>query len=328
MDLPKILIALLLGSILIFRLSSASGIKPDAQDPGSGYRSYLSETIQKLLPEPQSALLSGILLGVKSNLPQDFRKALSNTSTTHIVVASGQNLTFVTGFVLALSPLIGKKKSITSSLIVIFIYSLLAGFQVPIVRAAIMLILISLAKLLNREADDWWIILLTVSVMLIYEPNWLSSISFQLSVLATVAVVILAPEVVKRIEFLPEIVKEGLAVSFCAQALTMPIIAANFYQISLSGVVVNSLVLWTIPYIMLTGASALALGLVNTFLGQLTALVPGILLTYFVYIINFFNSFGSLTIGTYSPLVWVGYYLIILGIYLYIKRLNEVDINP
>ncbi len=325
----KILIILILASILIFRLSSASGIQPQSEDFGLEYRSYLSETVQKLLPEPQSALLSGILLGVKSNLPQDFRKALNNTSTTHIVVASGQNLTFVSGFVLALSPLIGRKKSIISSLLVIFIYSLLAGFQVPIIRAAIMLILISLAKLLNREADDWWIILLTVATMLIYEPNWLTSISFQLSVLATVAVIILAPEVIKRVQFLPEIIKEGLAVSACAQALTMPIIAANFYQISLIGVFVNALVLWTIPFIMITGALSLALGLINQTLGQIAALVPGIALTYFVYIVNLFNSyFGSLTVGVISPLVWVGYYLIILGIYLYFKRLNETNSTP
>lgn len=328
MDLPKIIITFIL-SILIFRLSSASGVQPQSEDFGLEYRSYLSETVQKLLPEPQSALLSGILLGVKSNLPQDFRKALNNTSTTHIVVASGQNLTFVSGFVLALSPLIGRKKSIISSLFVIFIYSLLAGFQVPIIRAAIMLILVSLAKLLNREADDWWIILLTVAAMLIYEPNWLTSISFQLSVLATVAVIILAPEVIKRVQFLPEIIKEGLAVSVCAQALTMPIIAANFYQISLIGVFVNALVLWTIPYIMITGALSLAIGMMNQTLGQIAALVPGIALTYFVYIVNLFNSyFGSLTVGVISPLVWVGYYLLILGIYLYFKRLNETNSTP
>lgn len=324
MDWAKLVIILILISILIFRLSSSDGIQPQAEDLGSEYRSYLSETVQKLLPEPQSALLSGILLGVKSNLPQDFRKALNNTSTTHIVVASGQNLTFVSGFILALAPFFGRKKTVLFSLFAILFYTVLAGFQVPILRAAIMLTLMSISKLINREADNFWILLITVSSMLIYEPAWLFSISFQLSVLATIAVIILAPEVIKRVKFLPEIVKEGMVVSFCAQALTMPIIAANFYQISLSGVVVNALVLWTIPFIMITGAGALALALINLSLGQLAALIPGIALTYFVYTVNIFNSsFGSLTVGIISPLVWIGYYLIIVGVYLYLKRLNE-----
>lgn len=328
MDLPKILIVSILASILIFRLGASDGLETQIEDLGADYRNYLAETVQKLLPEPQSALLSGILLGAKSNLPRDFRKALNNTSTSHIVVASGQNLTFVSGFILALAPFFGRKKTVLFSLFAILFYTVLAGFQVPILRAAIMLTLMSISKLINREADNFWILLITVSSMLIYEPAWLFSISFELSVLATIAVVILAPEIIKRVKFLPEIVKEGVVVSLCAQLLTMPIIAANFYQISLSGVVVNALVLWTIPFIMITGAGALALALINLSLGQIAALIPGIALTYFVYIVNLFNSsFGSLTVGIISPLVWIGYYLIILGIYVYIKKINQIKEN-
>src|SRR5436190_24186628 len=112
MDSVKILIISILASILIFRVFTAdpNSIDTPNEDLGITQRYYLTEVAKKILPEPQSSLLAGILFGEKSELPQDFRKALSYTSTTHIVVASGQNLTFVVGFFLALAPFLGRKK--------------------------------------------------------------------------------------------------------------------------------------------------------------------------------------------------------------------------
>lgn len=323
MNLPKLLTSVILASILLFRLSSMGSSESQSAEGLVKERFYLSETINNILPQPQSALLAGILIGAKQDLPQEFKKALTNTSTIHIVVASGQNLTFVSGFFLCLAPLVGRKKSVLISFTAIIFYLFLAGFQIPLLRAAVMLTLASIAKLLNREADTWWILSLTVVSMLIFEPSWINSISFQLSVLATIAVVILAPEVIKRITFLPEIIKENLVVSLCAQLLTLPIIASNFYQISFIGVIVNALVLWTIPIIMLSGSIAVLAGLVNLTAGWLLALIPGVFLTYFVYVVNFFSiQFGSLTVGNISIFVWIGYYLLILAGYLYLKKAN------
>src|SRR5260221_13083926 len=63
-------------------------------------RQSLADQSNKLLPQPQAALLNGIVLGLKSDLPSEIKQALVNTSTVHIVVASGQNLTLLSGFLL------------------------------------------------------------------------------------------------------------------------------------------------------------------------------------------------------------------------------------
>ena len=75
-------------------------------------RSLISETVSHILPQPQAGLLSGIVFGIKSELPSDFNKALTDTSTVHIVVASGQNLTLLSGFILCLASFFGRKKII------------------------------------------------------------------------------------------------------------------------------------------------------------------------------------------------------------------------
>jgi competence protein ComEC len=270
-----------------------------------------------------------MVLGVKNSLPFEFSNALRKTSTIHMVVVSGQNLTLLSGFILTLASIFGRRKTILLNLGVIVFYAFLTGFQIPVIRAAIMVILASTAQLFDREADSWWILGITGALMLIYNPNWLLSISFQLSFLATIGVVIVAPEVINRLNFLPNLIKQDLGVSFAAQALTWPIIAINFNQASLVGLFANALVLWTVPAVMISGAVALLVSLISLPLGALLALIPGILLTYFSYVVTFFNRFftSSIYIDDVSVFGWFGYYVLLLGLYLWIRKSNLEKIS-
>lgn len=281
----------------------------------------LSERSLELLPQPQAALLMGMVLGVKGDLPQEFRRALTNTSTIHIVVVSGQNLTMLSGFILLSAPFMGRRKTILLSIATVVFYAVLTGLQVPVIRAGIMVIATFAAQLFNREGGGFRTLLITVLLMLIFNPHWLLSISFQLSVLATIGVVILAPALIERAKYIPDLIKQDLVVSLCAQLMVLPIIAINFHQLSLVGIVVNTLVLWTVPGVMIFGAAGLILSFISFELGQLMILIPGILLTYFVNIVEFFNQkWVSVYIGNYSFLLWIGYYLLILSFYLALKK--------
>ena len=80
---------------------------------------YLVGICQQVMPEPQSSLLAGILIGEKQSLDPDFKKALINTSTIHMVVVSGQNLSMLAGFLLTLAPWIGRKKTIVGTIAIL-----------------------------------------------------------------------------------------------------------------------------------------------------------------------------------------------------------------
>lgn len=286
------------------------------------FRFNLSQRVEALLPQPQAGLLSGMVLGLKSSLPSDFKNALRKTSTIHIVVVSGQNLTLVGGLILNLSYLFGRRKTTVLSIFAILFYAVLTGLQVPVIRAGIMVLSSSAAKLLGREGDSGAALIFVSAGMLLYNPAWLFSISFQLSVLATVGVVFLAPAVTQKIQKVPGIIRENLAVSLSAQLLTLPVIAANFHQMSLIGVIVNTLVLWLISFVMVTGSLAIALSFISISIGWVFALIPGVMLTYFVYIVQFFSSFpvASVYVPAANWMVWVGYYVLLLGIYLHLRK--------
>lgn len=315
----------ILGLVILFlvRVYQIGGLSKPEPDPfltdlASAFipaRQFLSSQINQITPFPQSTLLSGILLGVQSNLPQGLKIALKNSSTIHIVVVSGQNLTLVAGFVMSLTFLLGRKKTVVSALLVIILYALLTGLQLPVLRAALMVGLGFLAQLLGKERTAWWTLLLTAAVMLIYNPNWLLSISFQLFFLATVGVIVVAPILMGYFKFLPEVFKQDLVVSLSAQLLTWPIIAANFHQLSVFGVLVNSLILWIVSPVMISGIIVLVVSLVFLPLETIIGLFPTALLTYFIYIVSFFNNLPAnvLYVSKVNPVVWVGYYVMVVG---------------
>lgn len=306
--------------LFIARVLSVGGIDPTYRDQElktfEPLRVRLEEVLDQTLPYPQSALLSGILLGSNSRLPFYLKQQLKDTSTIHMVVVSGQNLSMLAGFIMSLVYLLGRRKAVVLTLMVIVFYSVLTGFQVPVIRAAVMVLFTYLAQILGKERQGAWILFLTAGLMLLYQPNWLLSISFQLSFLATFGVVAVAPVMVDHLSKVPRILREDLGVTLSAQLMVLPVIAYNFGQISVIGVVVNSLILWSIPLVMISGFISLCLGIIHTFLGQVAGLVPGILLTYFIDVVQLFAEIpgASLRVGETGMVLWIGYYLLIFSL--------------
>ncbi|MBI4036673.1 ComEC/Rec2 family competence protein [Candidatus Daviesbacteria bacterium] len=290
-------------------------------------RIFLTEQVKKFLPSPQAQLLSGIVLGAKQDLPYELKFALRDTSTLHIVVASGQYLTILAGFIMHLSGLIKRKIAVSATLVLIIVYTLLTGAQIPILRAAVMFFLASLAQTFGRQNDGLRVLIIVAGLFLLVNPRWITDLSFQLSFLASFGVIVVAPILEKVMNFLPNIIKENLAVTLGAQLLVIPVVAANFHQLSYVSLFANVLVLWIIPYIMGVGFVFLLLGSLIPFLGQILSFALNIMLTYFIYIVEFFASlpFAWEYVGEFLWIVWVGYYLMITGILLALEKKNHTQ---
>lgn len=281
-------------------------------------RNSLDQRIGQLLPSPQAELLSGILLGQNKSLPGQLKLALRDTSTLHIVVASGQNLSLVAGFFLCLAGLIKRRQAILFSLLAVSLYTLLTGMQVPILRAAVMFSLSSLAEVFGRQRSGGWVLGLTAGAMLLVNPLWISDLSFQLSFLATFGVIVVAPILLKFLDKIP-FLGQDLAVTTGAQVMVMPVIIQNFHQLSIVGIFANLFVGWTVLFIMIFGFLAIIFG-------SVFSLITNVLLTYFIYVVKFFASlpFAWEYVGEQIWIVWIGYYLILAGILITLNKKLDV----
>ena len=209
-----------------------------------GLKGKIESWYQRLLPEPEASLLSGIVLGSKRGLPQDFWRALQSTGTLHIVVASGYNVTIVIGTVIALlGGLLKRPLAIGLGIAAVVIYSFMAGMEPAIVRAAIMGSLAYFGQVLGRPSDGLRLLLLAAAAMLLYNPLFIFDVGFQLSFMATLGLILICPR-------FPGWLPRGLSESLAAQIMVWPILVYNFGQMSLIGILANSLIVYFVPLAM------------------------------------------------------------------------------
>lgn len=252
-------------------------------------RKRIIETYQKSLPEPHASLVAGITIGSKSSLPKAFWESLKKTGTAHVVVASGMNVTLVASFLIGILILfLPRRKAIPLALSGVWIYSLLSGFDAPIVRAAIMGSIAFMAQGLGRLYVAWRALFLSAAAMLIIRPDWITDLGFILSFVATASLMLFERKIARLIHFVPGIFREGLSTSLAAQIGVAPILFITFGQFSLLSPVINALILWTIPVITILGGMAGIVGLVSAFLGKVILLLCFPLTTWFIWIVKIF----------------------------------------
>ena len=156
----------------------------------SDLRDRISKNVGALLPAREATLVVGTVLGVDT-ISQEFRQQLIKTGTIHVVVVSGQNLMIVAGIFLALTKYLGRRQSMILAILAMFAYAFLTGFEPPVVRASIMVLVSTLAIFLGREASVAWSLLIAALLIVLVWPQALFEVSFQLTFAATLGIVTL-----------------------------------------------------------------------------------------------------------------------------------------
>jgi competence protein ComEC len=131
-----------------------------------------------------------------------------------------------------------------------------------IIRAAIMGEITLLGLLFERQKEFYTALAASALLLLIFDPQSLFDIGFQLSFTATWSLVYIAPVLEKK---LPKI----LAISIAPIIATAPIIAFYFSQVTIGAVVSNLLVLPWVEFLVVLGFSATMVGFVLLPLAQI-----------------------------------------------------------
>jgi competence protein ComEC len=209
-----------------------------------------------------------------------------------------------------------RQVAIFLSILAIIFYALLAGFEPSIVRASIMGILVFSAQILGRQTLAINSLCLAGFGMLFLDPSLTSDVGFQLSFAATLGILYIKPIFGKKKGIISE-----LSTTIAAQISTLPILLANFGTYSVYSVLVNGLVLWTVPILMMVGGVGAIFGLILMPLGQIFIYLCYPLLLYFESVVNFFGNMGGvLTIQSFPWQFAVGYYCLLISFLLFVFK--------
>ena len=254
------------------------------------FRRQIELVYNRSLSEPEASLLAGIVLGAKRGLPGDFWQALQKTGTLHIVVASGYNVTFVIRVIIKyLAGWVKRRTAVISGILAVILYTVMAGAEPAIIRAAIMGSLAYFGQVLGREADGIRLLTAASMVMILVDPMLVFDVGFQLSVAATAGLLFISPllgKLFNRIWLVGKDVSESLS----AQLAVWPILLITFGNLSVFSILVNSLILWLVPIIMNLGMVLALAGSVSMGLGQVVGWLVYGPLHLMVQVIKWFGS--------------------------------------
>lgn len=294
----------------------------------SSIRQKIISLFERTLPSTSSALLLGIVFGIKGSMPKQFLDDLRTSGVLHIIAASGMNVTITGGFLSSLFGFFFKRQvALVLSIFGILFYAVLSGLGASIIRASIMGILVFSAQILGRQRMASYGLLIAGYGMLFVSPNILKDVGFQLSFVATAGLLYIRPlfekkDKIKKILNM-SLVGEELVTTISAQIATLPILLANFGTYSIWSVVVNTLVLWTVPILMILGGIG-AFFVVIEPIGKLFLYFSLPLLVYFEWVVNAFAElWGKFHIENIPWEFIVGYYLIVGSLILIFREKSQ-----
>lgn len=294
-------------------------------DQARDIRDWFAGIITKVIGQPQAGLGLGFLVGQRSSLPVELDDQLRIVGLTHIVVASGYNLTILVRLARRLLAGVSKYLTAASSCLMIAGFMLVTGFSPSMSRAGLVAVLSLAAWYYGRKISPFVLLPLVAALTLMVNPSFAwGDVGWYLSFAAFGGVMIAAPLMQQYFfgKAKPSFIRQILGETIAALLVTAPIIMFVFGQYSPYAIISNLLVVPTIPYIMLavflTGVISLALPIL-----ALPISLPAVgLLHYVTTIVQWIASLPGAKIEvTLSPLGMVLYYLLLclIGFYMWFK---------
>ena len=262
-------------------------------------------------------LITGILLGKRSDLPSETLEFFRNSGTFHVLSVSGLHVGLVAmfcyfGFSRFRLP---EKALYLLTILAVLIYACLIGFRPSVFRAALMTILFLFAVIIDRDADLFNLLAFAALVLLLLNPQQLWDVGFQLSFVAVASIVFFVPKMEKPLRRLWEgtdaspsssrtiltkfrnTTVKWLVLSYlvtlAAQIGTGPLIAYYFFRTYPMGIIVGPFAVGLVSLIVAVGMVSISVGFIWLPLAKLLALLNHALVSIFLVLIGMFGGGGG-----------------------------------
>ena len=292
--------------------------------------------INQIMPQPEAALLNGILLGLDNDLPDSLATAYQRTGTAHIIAISGFNIAIIAGlFAIFFGKLFPRGWAALLTILSVTLYTLLVGAGPSVVRAALMASLSLLGQLIGRRQTGLNTLAFVAAVMALFNPTVLWDVSFLLTFGATLGLVLFASRFQTGFENILQkrfstqtsgklagLVAEYCLFTFAAQLTTLPVTLFIYERLSPVALLANPLVLPPQPALMVLGLIALLGGLIYLPLGHLLGYLAWPLLAYTNRTVEFFAALPTGNAGLGRLNLWAAllYYVVLIGLALWRPR--------
>lgn len=264
-------------------------------------KSAVIARVNELHSEPQASLVAGILVGARRAIPPDILQNFNTAGLTHVLAVSGYNVSMmITVFGYLLRGAARRRRDAGMFFGVLCLVAF-TGFSASVLRAAWMGCIALVAQMAGRRGSGIHLLLVSGVIMVLFSPRMiLVDLSFQLSFLSTLGILLFMPKIeafeqqltarpgFMWISKIPPFMREGFYVTLAAQVFTTPLLLYQFGRFSLIAPVANIFVLPLVPWIMLFSFAGLAVSFLIFPIGQLLGYGAYVLVTVMLVLVDFF----------------------------------------
>lgn len=278
-------------SASIYRAKIISAERPVPGDVAVGVRDWFAGRVREHVPESESAL--GFLLGLRRAMPAELSDNLKIAGLTHIVVASGYNLTILVRLARRLFAKRSKYLAMLSAAVMIIGFMAVTGLSPSMSRAGLVAGLSLAAWYYGRTIHPLILLPVSAAITLLINPQfgW-GDLGWQLSFASFAGVIMLAP--LLHSYFFgnkePGTFRQILIETLSAQIMTLPLLMMSFGVISNVALIANMLILPFVPLAMLLTFMSGVLVFVPM-IGVLIAIPTTWLLGYMIQVTNWTAGF-------------------------------------
>lgn len=203
---------------------------------------FRTHTINQLefygLAGDELAIVNAMLLGQRQDLSEAIQNNFASAGAIHILAISGLHI----GIILLLlnwllKPLEYTKKGtyVKTTILVLLLwsYAIVAGLSPSVVRAVTMFTAVAIAINLKRANNIYNTLAVSAFLLLLFKPNFLFEVGFQMSYIAVIGIVSIQPVLSKFLMprlLLTKKLWDILTVTIAAQASVLPISIYYFHQ--------------------------------------------------------------------------------------------------
>jgi ComEC/Rec2-related protein len=209
---------------------------------------YIHRYFSRYLSPENAQITTSLVLGSQVvEIPQRINPYIFNLGLGHLFAASGFNLMLLSLMLTWIANLFRLKAKIYAPIIILasFIYTGLAGFSPSIVRADILITAFLILGLMKRKPRSMHFLCYLAAILLLIDPYTIFDIGFQLSYLATLAILIWTPRInnkLQDISYIPSYFKEVISVTIAVQILLLPLIMYYFDTLQVWSILANLVV--------------------------------------------------------------------------------------
>lgn len=212
-----------------------------------------------------------LIMGQKQDISPEIIQDYQYAGAIHILSVSGLHIGFILLFItFLLKPIPNTRKGSFIKLLLIlvslFSFALIAGLAPSVVRSVTMFSFVAIGYHLRRSANIYHTILVSVFLILLFQPSFLFDVGFQLSYTALFFIIWFQPLLAsiwspktKALEYIWGI----LTVSFAAQIGTLPLSIYYFHQFPGLFFITNLAVIPLLSLIMILGVLVMVLAAFN-----------------------------------------------------------------